>query len=159
MEFNSLNKNAKNYWLLINVILVLVLFVGGLVPIILVDSSVKLIVGLSAGIPVILLSILLIIFPLLKYKFYKYYYDEERVIIKRGVIFRHEIVIPVCQIQDLHVYEGPIMMAFKLKGVIFSTAGSNFELFGLNKEVAEKLVEEVENYLKKRIEVLSNEKV
>ncbi len=159
MEFNSLNKNAKSYWLLQNVILVVVLITGGVIPIILVDSSIKLVVGLSVGIPLILLSILLIIFPLLKYKFYKYYYDEERVIIKRGVIFRHEIVIPVCQIQDLHVFEGPIMMAFKLKGVIFSTAGSNFELVGLNKEVAEKLVDEVESYLKKRVEVLSNEKV
>ncbi len=159
MEFNSLNKNAKSYWLFSNVILAVILLICGLVSVILVDDSLKLIIGLSVGIPVILLLVILVIFPLLKYNFYKYYYDEERVIIKRGVIFRHQIVIPVCQIQDLHVYEGPIMMIFKLKGVIFSTAGSNFELFGLSKEVSEKLVEEVETYLKKRVEVLSNEKV
>ena len=51
------------------------------------------------------------------------------------------------------------MSLFKLKGVIFSTAGSNFQLSCLNKEVAETIVLDVEVYLKKRLEDLANEKI
>ncbi len=160
MEFKSLSKRARTYWIIVNALITaFTLGVSAGIIFSMEQSSVMLVVGLSLGIPVIILSAFLIIWPFLKYKFYSYYYDDERVIIKRGVIFRHTIVIPVCQIQDLHVFEGPIMMIFKLKGVIFSTAGSNFELTCLDGEVAEKIVIEIEEYLKKRVEVLANEKV
>ena len=159
MEFKKLSQKAKNYWILTYGLLALFFISIVLIVILCANDGAKLGLALGLGLPVLLLSIFLIIYPFLKYNFYGYYYNEDRVVIKHGVIFKHVIVIPICQIQDLHIYQGPIMSLFKLKGVIFSTAGSNFQLSCLNKEVAETIVLDVEVYLKKRLEDLANEKI
>lgn len=97
--------------------------------------------------------------PGAKYKRYTYSYQEDRIQINRGVIFKHEIVIPVCQIQDLHLSQGPLMQIMKLQTIEISTAGSNYKIDGLNNEVAITMINELETYLKKRIEVLANEEI
>lgn len=104
-------------------------------------------------------AILLLIWPFLWYNKYSYGYDEKRIYIEFGVIFRHRITIPVCQIQDIHYFEGPIMMMFKLGKTIFSTAGSNFALGGLDREDAKRMVNEIEEYLRRRIEENGDEKI
>ena len=159
MDFKSLSKKAKFYWVVLDVIFAIAVLVGALLAIFLVDEDLTFVLAISVGIPAGLIAIFLCVYPFLKYRFYKYGYNEEKILIRYGVIFKHTIVIPVCQIQDLHVYEGPIMMMLKLKGVILSTAGSNFEIKCLERDVAQKLVDDVEVNLKKRLEDLSNEKI
>ena len=159
MDFKSLSKKAKYYWVITSVILALVITSIALVIVFSVDKELIFTLALSVGVPCFLLSAFIVIYAFLKYHFYKYAYCEEKIVICYGVIFKHTIVIPVCQIQDLHVYEGPIMMMLKLKGVILSTAGSNFEIKCLEKEVAQKLVDDIQVFLKERLEVLSNEKI
>ncbi len=159
MEFKKLDKKAKVYWFTVNFIIALILLAVALVALLLAEGELFMPIFWGVGLPIFIISAFIIVYPFLKYRFYKYSYDEERVIICYGVIFRHKIVMPICQIQDLHVYQGPIMSLFKLSGIIFSTAGSNFELRCLNREVAEKIVEETEVYLKKRLEVINNEEV
>ncbi len=104
-----------------------------------------------------LLGLICFGYPFLKYHFYKYSYDKKKIFIQFGVIFRHKIVVPICQIQDLHIYQGPIMTIFKLGGVIISTAGSNYLINGLNLDDAKKMIEELEGNLENRIEELKNE--
>lgn len=159
MEFKKLDKKAKVYWVTMNFIIALILIAVACVAVFLSEGELFIPILFGVGLPIFIISALIIIYPFFKYRFYKYAYDEERVIICYGVIFRHKIVMPICQIQDLHVYQGPIMSLFKLSGIIFSTAGSNFELRCLNKEVAEKIAQETEVYLKKRLEVINNEEV
>lgn len=159
MNFTSLNKKAKNYWALTYYIFAVIFIIIALVVCLAVPSDLTLVLSLSVGLPLLLLAIFFMIYPFLKYRYYGYYYDTERVVVKYGVIFKHVLVIPICQIQDLHIVQGPIMALFKLKGIIFSTAGSNFELSCLDGEVAEKIVSDVEEYLKKRLEDLANEKI
>lgn len=159
MEFKQLDKKAKSYWALTSYIFAILFLAVALIVVLLVNDEFKLVLILSVGLPLFLLSVFLMIYPFLKYHFYGYNYDGERVVIKYGVIFKHVIVIPICQIQDLHIYQGPIMALFKLNGVIFSTAGSNFELRCLDKEVAIKVISDVEVFLKKRLEDLANEKI
>ncbi len=157
MDFNKLSKKAKYYWVITSIIFALIILAVALTVILTVNDNLTLIFALSVGVPCFLLSAFIVVYAFLKYHFYKYAYNEEKVIISYGVIFKHTIVVPICQIQDLHVYEGPIMMALKLKGVILSTAGSNFEIKCIEKDVAQKLVDDVEVFLKKRLEGLSNE--
>lgn len=114
---------------------------------------------LSIGIPSLLLLLLILIFPALRYKLFSYGYDDKTIVVKHGVIFREQVVIPVCQIQDLHRTEGPIMMMLKLSDVTISTAGSNFDLSTLTTTEADAMIDELEKYLNKRIEAQKNEEI
>ena len=105
------------------------------------------------------LAVLLVIWPRLAYKKYTYGYDDKRFYIHHGVIFKHQITAPMCQIQDLHVYQGPIMRLFAVSKIIFATGGSNFELTGLDAAIAPQIVAEVEEYLRARVEGNRHEEI
>lgn len=122
-------------------------------------SNVTLAVLLGIGIPVVLLLGLTLILPALRYKMYAWGYDDKRIIVKQGVIFRQRVVIPVCQIQDLHRTQGPLMMMLKLSGVTISTAGSNFDISTLTTEEADRMIDDLERNLETRIEELKNEEI
>ena len=114
---------------------------------------------LGLGVPVVLLLALVLILPALRYKMYAWGYDDKRIIVKQGVIFRQRVVIPVCQIQDLHRTQGPIMMLLKLSGVTISTAGSNFDISTLTTDEADRLIDALERNLETRVEELKNEEI
>jgi len=75
------------------------------------------------------------------------------------VIFRHQVVIPICQIQDLHRFQGPVMMLLHLGGVTISTAGSNFDLACLTAEDADAMIDALEALLEKRMEEKADEEI
>ena len=122
-------------------------------------GDVTLAVLLGVGIPVALLLAITLIMPALRYKMYAWGYDDKRIIVKQGVIFRQRVVIPVCQIQDLHRTQGPLMMMLKLSGVTISTAGSNFDISTLTTAEADRMIDELERNLEARIEELRNEEI
>ena len=122
-------------------------------------GNVKLAVLLGVGIPVVLLLALTLIMPALRYKMYAWGCDDTRIIVKQGVIFRERVVIPVCQIQDLHRKQGPLMMMLKLSGVTISTAGSNFEISTLTTAEADRMIDELEHNLEVRVGEQRNEKI
>ena len=164
MELKKLDKSVLKLWYIRAAILalaligviasaVVILFAAGA------PSNVKLAVLLAVGIPVILLLGLTLILPALRYKMYAWGYDDKRIIVKQGVIFRQRVVIPVCQIQDLHRTQGPIMMMLQLSGVTISTAGSNFDISTLTTVEADRLIDDLEHHLETRIEELKNEEI
>ena len=113
----------------------------------------------AVGIPVVLLLGITLIMPALRYKLYAWGYDDKKIIVKQGVIFRQRVVIPVCQIQDLHRTQGPLMMMLNLSGVTISTAGSNFDISTLTTDEADRMIDELERNLETRIEELKNEEI
>ena len=123
------------------------------------SSNVTLAVLFGIGIPVALLLAITLIMPLLRYKMYAWGYDDKRIVVKQGVIFRKRVVIPVCQIQDLHRTQGPLMMMLKLSGVTISTAGSNFDISTLTTAEADRMIDELERNLEARVEELKNEEI
>ena len=164
MELNKLNKSVLKLWYIRAAILALALIgiITSAVVILLATgapSNVKLAVLLAVGIPVMLLLCLTLSLPALRYKMYAWGYDDKRIIVKQGVIFRQRAVIPVCQIQDLHRTQGPIMMMLKLSGVTISTAGSNFDISTLTTDEADHLIDALEQNLETRIEELKNEEI
>ncbi len=123
------------------------------------SGDVTLAVLFGVGIPVVLLLALTLIMPMLRHRMYAWGYDDKRIVVKEGVIFRQRVVIPVCQIQDLHRTQGPLMMLFKLSDVTISTAGSNFDISTLTTEDADRMVDDLERHLETRIEELKNEEI
>ena len=164
MKMNKLDKSVLKLWYIRAVIgaLALVGAVVGVLAILIATEApgnVKLAALLGVGIPVFLLLCIVLILPALRYKMYAWGYDDKRIIVKQGVIFRQRAVIPVCQIQDLHRTQGPIMMMLGLSGVTISTAGSNFEISTLTTDEADRLIYELEQNLETRVEELKNEEI
>lgn len=164
MKMNKLDKSVLKLWYIRAAIAALALVgiaVGILVILLAIEASgnVILIASLSAGIPILLILCITLIMPALRYKMYAWGYDDKRIVVKQGVIFRQRVVIPVCQIQDLHRTQGPLMMMLKLSGVTISTAGSNFDISTLTTEEADRLIDVLEQNLETRVEELKNEEI
>ena len=164
MKMNKLDKSVLKLWYIRAFIGALAL-IGILVSISVIlistgaESNVIAGVLLGVGIPVFLLLCLILILPALRYKMYAWGYDDKRIVVKQGVIFRQRVVIPVCQIQDLHRTQGPIMMMLKLSGVTISTAGSNFDISTLTTEEADRLIDDLERNLEARVEEMKDEEI
>lgn len=164
MKMNKLDKSVLKLWYIRAAIAALALVgiaVGVLVILLATEVSgdVILTASLSVGIPIFLILCITLIMPALRYKMYAWGYDDKRIVVKQGVIFRQRVVIPVCQIQDLHRTQGPLMMMLKLSGVTISTAGSNFDISTLTTEEADRLIDVLEQNLETRVEELKNEEI
>ena len=164
MEMEKLNKNVLKLWYIrasFSVLALIGIFVSAAIILAATDASsnVTLAVLLGIGIPVGLLLGITLIMPLLRYKLFSWGYDDKRIIVKQGVIFRQKVVIPICQIQDLHRMQGPIMMMLKQSDVEISTAGSNFRLCTLTTDEADRMIDDLEEKLETRIEELKNEEI
>ena len=164
MELKKLDRNVLKLWYIrasAGALALVGLFVG--VAVILnasgASGDVMLAVLSAVGIPVALLLAVTLIMPALRYKMYGWGYDDKRIVVKQGVIFRKRVVIPVCQIQDLHRTQGPVMMLLKLSGVTISTAGSNFNISTLTTDEADRMIDELERNLEARVEELRNEEI
>ncbi len=164
MELKKLDNRVLKLWYTraaIGALVLIAALIASIVAPILAEASygVILAVSLGAGIPLALLLCFTLIMPLLRHKMYAWGYDDERIVVKSGVIFRQKTVIPVCQIQDLHRIQGPLMIIFGLSGVTISTAGSNFNLSTLTNSEAERMIDELESNLRKRVEEQKNAEI
>ena len=164
MELKKLDKSVLKLWYIRAAIVVLALVgvftsVATILHAAEVQSDVILVVLIWVGIPLALLIGVTLIMPALRYKMYEWGYDDKRIVVKQGVIFRRRVVIPVCQIQDLHRIQGPLMMMLKLSGVTISTAGSNFDISTLTTDEADRMIDDLERNLETRIEELKNEEI
>lgn len=164
MELKNLNKKVLKLWYIRAAIISLALigfFVSAIVILIVSEapSDVRLAVLLAVGIPDLLFLALTLVMPVLRYKMFSWGYDDKRIVVKEGVIFRKRVVIPICQIQDLHRVQGPIMMLLKLSDVTISTAGSNFDLSTLTTDEADSMIDDLEEKLEARIEEQNNEEI
>jgi|GEM_PF-1147942 len=164
MEMKKLDKSVLKLWYARAAIAALAL-IGVIVSALVImsatgaESDVILTVLCLVGIPDLLIVCVVLLMPALRYKMYAWGYDDKRIIVKQGVIFRKRTVIPVCQIQDLHRTQGPLMMLLKLSGVTISTAGSNFDLSTLTTDEADRMIDELEHNLEIRVGEQKNEKI
>ncbi|MBE6544346.1 MAG: hypothetical protein E7675_08105 [Ruminococcaceae bacterium] len=164
MELKKLDKRVLKLWYIRAAIISLALvgvFANTAIILVATESAsdVTLATLLGVGIPVVLLLALTLIMPALRYKMYAWGYDDKRITVKEGVIFRKRVVIPICQIQDLHRTQGPLMLMLKLGGVTISTAGSNFTISTLTTDEADRMIDELERHLETRIEEQKNEEI
>lgn len=164
MELKKLDKSVLKLWYIRAALASLALVAVFACAVVILAAAgasvaVSLAVLLGVGLPIALLLGFILIMPALRYKMYGWGYDDKRIIVKQGVLFRKRVVIPVCQIQDLHRTQGPLMMALKLSGVTISTAGSNFDISTLTTAEADRMIDELEQNLELRIEELKNEEI
>lgn len=150
MNFLKLDKKIRNIWLIIGGIIFVIFDMLYLIIALATNFNVPFMI--CGGIVIFITGVLCFGFPVLKYNLYSYFYDDLRIIIRKGIIFKYEIIIPTLQIQDLHLYQGPLMQIAKVQGVEISTAGSNYTIIGLDYNVATTMVKQLEENLRSRVE-------
>ena len=164
MQLKKLDKRVLKLWY-IHAAIAAVALVGVIVSAAVIlavsgaSADVALAVMLGIGVPVVLVLAFVLVMPALRFKAYAWGCDDKRIVVKQGVIFKQRVVIPICQIQDLHRLQGPLMMLMKVSGVTISTAGSNFGISTLTTEEADCLIDELERQLEVRVEEQKNEKI
>ena len=164
MQLKKLEKSVLKLWYIRAAILSLALlgvFISAAVILTVTEAprDVMLAVLLGVGIPVFLLLCFTLVMPALRYRLYAWGYDSKRIVVTQGVFFRRSVVIPVCQIQDLHRKQGPLMLLLRLSDVTISTAGSNFDLSTLPTAEADRMIDALEQNLETRIEELKSEEI
>ena len=88
----------------------------------------------------------------LEYRQWGYYITDDRVVIRHGVHWVSEAVIPVVRIQDITKKQGPVMKKYGLYKVEIGIASGTFEIPGLSEDVADGIVEKLRSRLYRRIE-------
>ena len=91
----------------------------------------------------VLFAVLAIVFPKIYYDHYKYYISEDRVDVRRGIIFLTHTVVPLERIHQVEVVSGPINRFFGLADVSITTAGGIAKIEYLEVDEAEKIADEL----------------
>lgn len=164
MELKKLDRRVLTLWYIHAIFPALAIvgvWLGAFLPLLLtgIGRTILLAVMIPLSIVALILLAIALVLPYFRYKLYAYGYGERTIEVRLGVIFRKKVVIPVCQIQDLHRFEGPIMMALGLSGVTISTAGSNFDLATLTRGEADEMISTLEEYLQARVKEKKNEEI
>ena len=94
----------------------------------------------------------LILYPPIEYKRWGYYIDQEKVVIRRGLFFLKQTIVPIIRIQNITISQGPINRHLGLYTVEIALASGSHEIVGLNQETADSISESLRAKLYIRIE-------
>lgn len=150
MNFHILEHKVKWYWFTWRLLLLIILASGFIVGLIKTPEKYQLLVIIPSSILVFIVTIYTFIFPTLQYKAYKYYLDDEKIVIEKGVLFKHYTIVPLVQVQDIGSYQGPIQILFKIRNVIITTAGSVESIVCLNEKLANQIVDDIQRKIHNR---------
>lgn len=107
---------------------------------------------LGGGLIAILVLINIIVFPIIRYKRYKYLVTDEKVEVKKGLFLITRSIIQIKRIQKIELSNGPIDRLFGLSNVNIFTAAGVVDIKFLNNDEAENIVEQVNALLKHKLE-------
>lgn len=81
----------------------------------------------------------IVLAPAIRYKRYKYYLDDDMLIVEEGLWFITRSIAPIERIHQIELGRGPIDRMFKLSNVTVITAGGRVKIDFLEDDVAEEL--------------------
>ena len=91
----------------------------------------------------VVMAVLAVVFPKIYYDHYRYFISEDRVDVRRGIIFLTHTVVPLERIHQVEVVSGPINRMYGLADVSITTAGGVAKIEYLETEEAEKIGDEL----------------
>jgi len=77
--------------------------------------------------------------PALRWRYWRYMLDQNYILLKYGIFFKREVVIPFSRVQLVDTSHGPIMRSYGLMNVSISTAGGDNSIPALPDAEAELL--------------------
>ena len=146
MEYKNVNKKVKTLWRIRRSMLTLLIlflfgcFLGAYFSSLNTEDELPLIAFIVWLIAWAIIYLLVIAFayvlPSFQYEVYKYAIGEDEFFFNSGIIFKSQHILPLCQVQDFNITQGPIESIFKLKSLVISTASSPVVVSGLTEEEA-----------------------
>lgn len=94
----------------------------------------------------------LILYPPIEYRQWGYYIDDEKVVIRHGLFFIDQTIIPIIRIQNITISQGPINRHLGLYKVEIALASGSHEIVGLDQETADAISESLRTKLYHRME-------
>lgn len=92
---------------------------------------------------IIVSAIYSLVEPQVIYRRYRYRIDDEKVDIRKGVLYITHQMVPIERIHQVDLTEGPVNRMFGLANVHITTAGGTVEIQWLQKEVAEDIADKL----------------
>lgn len=86
------------------------------------------------------------VWPAVSYRHTFYCLKEDCLIIRQGVIWKTETVVPKSRIQHTDIAQGPLQRAYEISDLMIHTAGTRFALVPLS-GLSEKLAPQLRNHL------------
>ena len=108
--------------------------------------------GVFVGPVLVIAAILILLVPLRRYLARGYDMASDRLRVVRGLLFRHDTVVPFGRVQHIDVEQGPLERMFDIARLILHTAGthnSSVVLPGLKHEDALAMREEIRARIKR----------
>lgn len=103
--------------------------------------------------PVVLIALWLIIYWVLRrHNARGYALSDDRLRVVRGLLIRHDTVVPIGRVQHIDVNQGPIERFFGIATLTLHTAGthnSSVDLPGLGEQLARDMREQIRNRIKR----------
>lgn len=108
---------------------------------------------------VIVIAVVIVVYalvsPFVFYKRYRYRMDDEKIEIRKGIVYISHTLVPIERVHQVDVNAGPVNRLFGLADVNITTAGGAVSIQFLEEDVAEsiatKLNDTVVRILKERI--------
>ena len=91
----------------------------------------------------IVAGIITVVFPRIYYDHYRYFISEDRVDVRRGIIFLTHTVVPLERIHQVEVVSGPINRMDGLADVSITSAGGVAKIEYLETGEAERIADEL----------------
>lgn len=108
--------------------------------------------GLIAGIVLLIVIAFVIRIPQTRYNARGYQISADRLRVVRGLMFRHDTVVPFGRVQHIDVDQGPLERFFGIATLTLHTAGNHnasVSLPGLGEELAREMREDIRAHIRR----------
>jgi membrane protein YdbS with pleckstrin-like domain len=146
---NPLDPRVTTVWRLTGLIFALpaTAVVGLVEGVVLAPEGIRLIApGVIAGLAALFALGFAVLWPGLRYRFWRWQVEADRVLIQKGVVWRSRSLIPRVRIQHVDTHSSPLQRWLGLNSLVIYTAGTrgaDAEIPGLAADEAERLREEL----------------
>lgn len=149
-NYNYMNKNGLKVMRIASMIASIIFTIIVVVASVLCDLYIEalhrpLIVSVAIGLIILCCVVFIFLTPLLKYKNFRYYYSNNEIYIRRGIIFINTKIIPFYRIQNIDIEEGFLMRKYQLATLHLSTAGGISQIDLITKKDAINLKQMIQN--------------
>ena len=143
-EYRTLNPKSMKSMRIKYLIGLFLFLIAAIVLFVIRDMEEYLIYGaIASAVLAVIMAVLAVLFPRIYFDHYRYYISEDRVDVRRGIIFLTHTVVPLERVHQVEVVSGPVNRLFDLADVSITTAGGVAKIEYLENDEAEKIADEL----------------
>ncbi len=142
IEYKNIDAKAKSCMRVVAAIWNIVLFVAVIIVLMILSSEGVIADSLFIGIAALVFAVCLayvIVAPSIRYKRYRYFIDDDMLVVVEGLFFVTKSIAPIERIHQIAVKRGPIDRLYGMSNVVVTTAGGEVKIAFLDNDVAEEI--------------------